>query len=119
MSSRPAGWDFTAPQTGDYTLALTSMGSAWLWLDGQLAVDAGAPHPTRVDASAPLHLVAGEPHTVRIDYAATMIANWLELGDVQLGWTHPAEVLSPAMQEAVALARDADVAVVFHRVCRV
>jgi beta-glucosidase len=45
-----------------------------------------------------------------------MIANWLELGDVQLGWTHPADALSPAMQEAVALARDADVAVVWARV---
>ena len=113
-----ARWTGTliAPQTGDYTLALTSMGSAWLWLDGQLVVDAGAPHLTRVDTSAPLHLVAGEPRTIQIDYAATMIANWLELGDVQLGWTHPAEALSPAMQEAVALARDADVAVVFARV---
>ncbi len=115
ISARWTG-TFTAPQTGDYTLALSSMGSAWLWLDGQLAVDAGAPHPTRVDTSAPLHLVAGEPHSIQIDYAATMIANWLELGDVQLGWTHPAEALSPAMQEAVALARDADVAVVWARV---
>ncbi len=114
ISARWTG-TFTAPQSGEYTLALTSMGSAWLWLDGQLVVDAAAPHLTCVDVSAPLHLVAGEPHTVQIDYAATMIANWLELGDVQLAWTHPAEALSPAMQEAVALARGADVAIVLAR----
>jgi beta-glucosidase len=45
-----------------------------------------------------------------------MHANWLEFGHVQLGWTHPGDAYAPAIQEAVNLARTADVAVVFARV---
>jgi beta-glucosidase len=106
----------TTPQTGEYRLALTSAGSAKLWLDGELRIDAFEPHLVRVDWSPPLQLEGGQPHAIQIDCASTRHANWIELGDIQLGWTHPDEAYSPAMQEAIILAREADVAVVFARV---
>jgi beta-glucosidase len=106
---------FTAPKTGEYTLALTSLGSARLWFDEQLIIDASEPHRLRVDASAVLHLVAGEPHALKVEYASTTRSDGLELGDVQLGWTHPVGAVPAAMQDAASLAAGADVAVVLAR----
>ncbi|MGQ0602896.1 MAG: glycoside hydrolase family 3 C-terminal domain-containing protein, partial [Anaerolineales bacterium] len=115
LSARWTG-TITAPQTGEYRLTLASMGSARLWLNGQLLIDAVEPHPMRVDWSPPLQWESGQPHTLQIEFTSTAHANWVELGDIQLGWTHPDEAYSPAMQNAVALARQTDVAVVFVRV---
>jgi hypothetical protein len=91
------------------------MGSARLWLDKQLLIDAAEPHPMRVDNTPTLHLAGGQPHALRIEYASTRHANFIESGDIQLGWTHPAEVYPPAIREAVALAETVDVAIVFAR----
>jgi beta-glucosidase len=106
----------TAPQTGEYRLALTSMGSSRLWLDGQLLIDAIEPHPVRVDWSPSLEWESDQPHTIQIEFASTAHANFIEPGDIQLGWTVPDDAYSPAMLEAIALARQTDVAVVFARV---
>jgi beta-glucosidase len=114
LSARWVG-TITAPQTGDYRLSLTSLGSARLWLDGRLAIDVTEPHLLRIDSTPDLPLVAGEPHTLQIEYASTRPANWLEFGDVQLGWTHPADAYAPAMLEAAALARRADAAILIAR----
>src|SRR6266702_6053922 len=114
----------TAPATGQYTLSLTHLGTVRLFLDGQLLIeDAGITLGTQ---SVTLHLVAGQPHTLRIDYAAdrpeqyTPVPGELSIAavigsNVRLGWEHPEDAIPPAMQEAAALAKRADVAVVIVR----
>jgi beta-glucosidase len=114
----------TPPTTGNYTLSLTHLGTARLYLDGQLLID--DPGITLVTQSVTLHLVAGQPHALRIDYAAdrpeqyTPIPGVLSISavigsKVRLGWEHPDDAVPPAMQEAAALAARSDVAVVVVR----
>ncbi len=119
----------TAPATGDYTLSLTHLGTARLVLDGQRLID--DPGVALSTHSATVHLVAGEPHALHIDYAAdrpeqgvpgTGAADYgggggggLVGAKMRLGWEHPAEALSPLIQEAAALAARSDVAVVVVR----
>ena len=65
------------------------------------------------ESTATLSLQAGEQHEIAIEYRATRPFTGLEPASLQLGWTHPANAYSPDMQDAVELARDSDVAVVF------
>ena len=114
----------TVPTTGNYTLSLTHLGTARLYLDGQLLIeDAGITLDTR---SVTMHLVAGQPHALRIEYGADRPEQHTPLpGEVstagmigtmiRLGWQHPADAIPPAMQEAAILARSSDVAVVVVR----
>src|SRR5947209_2820748 len=114
----------TAPTTGNYTLSLTHLGTARLYLDGQLLID--DPGSTLGTQSVTLHLIAGERHTLRIDYAADRPEQYTPVpgevstagligSKVRLGWEHPADLVPPAMQEAAALAAGSDVAVVVVR----
>ena len=114
----------TPPTTGNYTLSLTHLGTARLYLDGQPLID--DPGITLVTQSVTLHLVAGQPHVLRIDYAAdrpeqyTPVPGALSIAaligsKVRLGWEHPDDAVPPAMQEAAALAARSDVAVVVVR----
>ncbi|HLJ34782.1 MAG TPA: glycoside hydrolase family 3 N-terminal domain-containing protein, partial [Ktedonobacteraceae bacterium] len=58
----------TVPTTGNYTLSLTHLGTARLYLDDHLFIkDAGITLDTR---SVTMYLVAGQPHALRIEYAA-------------------------------------------------
>ncbi len=114
----------TAPTTGNYMLSLTHLGTARLYMDGQLLIeDPGITLETR---SVTMHLVAGRPHALRIEYAADRPEQHTPLpgeastsgmigSKVRLGWQHPADALPPAMQEAAVLARLSDVAVVVVR----
>jgi beta-glucosidase len=122
--SVPWTGSLTAPATGNYTLSLTHLGTARLFLDGQLLID--DPGITlRVDRVT-RHLEAFEPHELRIDYAADRHEQAVPAPGVQggfaligakvrFGWEHPPGVISPAMQEAAALAGRSDVAVVVVR----
>jgi len=111
-----------APVTGDYTLSLTHLGMARLFLDGRLLIDdPGIALETR---SVTLSLVAGQPHALRIDYAADrpeqatpelLSMTGLIGSKVGLGWEHPSNVVPAAVQDAAALARRSDVAVVVVR----
>ena len=114
LSARWTG-TFTPPTNGVYRLTLSSLGSARLWLDDQLLIDASEPHLYRVDSTPDLLLMGGKPHTLQVEYASTWHANWLEVGDIQLGWTHPPEAYSPAVLEAAELAGRTDVAIVIAR----
>jgi beta-glucosidase len=112
------------PTTGSYTLSLTHLGTARLYLDGRLLIeDPGITLETR---SVTMHLVAGQPHALRIEYAADRPEQHTPLpGEVstagmigtkvRLGWQHPADAIPPAMQEAAALATRSDVVVVVVR----
>src|SRR5205814_3859470 len=114
----------TVPVTGEYTLSLTHLGTAHLYLDGQLLIhDPGITLGTR---AVTLQLVAGQPHTLQIDYAAdrpeqhTPVAEEISTSaligsKVRLGWEHPANAIPSAMQEAASLAARSDVAVVVVR----
>jgi beta-glucosidase len=73
-----------------------------------------------------LHLVAGQQHELRIDYAADRpeqeasipgeLSMFTLIGTkVRFGWEHPVEAIPPAIQEAAALARQSDVAVIVVR----
>ena len=112
----------TAPVTGDYTLSLTHLGMARLFLDGRLLID--DPGITLETQSVTLPLIAGQPHALRIDYAAdrpeqatpTQLSMTGLIGSkVRFGWEHPKDVVPSAMQEAAALARRSDVAIVVVR----
>jgi len=114
----------TVPTTGEYTLSLTHLGTARLYLDGQLLID--EPGITLETQSVRLHLVADQPHALRIDYAADRPEQYTPVpgevstsgligSKVRLGWEHPADMVPPAMQEAASLAARSDVAVVVVR----
>src|SRR5258706_7281776 len=107
----------TVPITGEYTLSLTHLGTARLYLDGQLLID--DPGVTLQTQSVTLSLEAFQPHALQIDYAADRPEQVAPEGismtsvtgsQVCLGWKHPAGVIPPAMQEAAALAGRSDVA---------
>jgi beta-glucosidase len=116
--------NLTALATGEYTLSLTHLGTARLFLDGRLLIDdAGSTLGTQ---SVTLQLVAGQPYALRIDYAAdrpeqyTPVPGELSIAavigsKVRFGWEHPADAIPSAMQEAAALAARSDVAVVVVR----
>jgi beta-glucosidase len=93
-----------APVTGDYTLNLTSRGSASLYLDGTRLIRGSGGFPAST-ASATVHLDAGVPRQLQVDYAGG--------STIELGWTAPAGADDPEIAQAVAAARAAKVAVVF------
>ncbi len=114
----------TAPATGDYTLSLTHLGTARLYLDDQMLID--DPGMTLETQSVTLHLVVAQPRALRIDYVADRPEQRTPVpGDtstvgmigskVRFGWEHPADALPSAMREAAALAGRSDVAVVVVR----
>jgi beta-glucosidase len=123
MSVRWTG-SLSAPATGNYTLSLTHLGTARLFLDGQLLID--DPGLSLRIESVMRHLVAGEHHALRIEYAADRpeqrapvpgeLSTFALIGaKVRFGWEHPSDVIPSSMQEAAALARKSDVAVVVVR----
>ena len=103
------------PATGDYVLSLTGWGDATLSLDGTAIIDMTGEDGRRVVDSAALHLVAGQRYALHIDYRATRPLTGLQPGTLLLQWRTPAAVRSPGIRQAVAAARDADVAVVYVR----
>src|SRR4051794_5455177 len=93
LSARWTG-SFIAPATADYKLGLTARGDATLWLDGsQLVTHTG----DLSSVSQTVRLVAGQPHSIRIDYSAPQL-NTYQGGQVRFFWTHPEDVLTPAMR---------------------
>jgi beta-glucosidase len=116
--------NITVPATGDYTLSLTHLGTARLYLDGELLIDDAG--NTMATHSVTMHLLAAQPHALRIDYAADRPEQRTPIpGDpstvgmigskVRLGWEHPTDAIPSAMREAAALARQSDVAIVVVR----
>jgi beta-glucosidase len=125
----------TIPASGDYLLSLTSLGSARLYLDGQLLIDASRSEVEKAaDSSrwipqfvewggwgaqvhtATLPLIAGEVHTVGIEYAADLPEqSWIYGAQVRFGWQPPADVVAPWIAEAAARAGRSDVAIVVVR----
>jgi beta-glucosidase len=108
----------TPEVTGRYTLALTHFGSASLFVDGRRVTSGRG---TRLDTeTVRLDLRAGRAYDVRIDYAADApnqccVTDQREGPTVRFGWVPPRDTASPAIRQAVDLARRSDVAVVVVR----
>jgi beta-glucosidase len=105
----------TAPATGDYVLSLTGWGDAALSLDGTTIIDMTGQNGRRVIDSPTLHLVAGTRHALHIEYRATRPLTNLQPGSLLLQWKTPSGVQAPGIAQAVAAARNAEVAVVYVR----
>ena len=127
ISARWTG-SLVPPASGTYTLALTSLGSARLWVDERLVIDApwpGAPgrdieHLWTGDGAqirtASLGLTVGVPVSIRVDYAGDLADMFfVHNAQVRLGWLPPAGVALPDIAAAAAIAAECDVAVVVAR----
>ena len=123
LASAPmsAVWTGTvvAPATGDYTLTMSHLGTARLYIDGTL-VTTGAATPFTTDSAA-INMAAGQRVPIRVEYTTDAPDQFNGgLNDqpgamMRLGWTTPENVLPPLMQEAVTAAASASVAVVVAR----
>lgn len=104
--------------TGRYTLSLTHLGEATLYVDGEPVLsDAGTELGTQ---TYPVSLTAGESYDIRIDYSANAPNQCCASNDhagptIRFGWVPPAEISTPQIQQAVDAARGADAAVVVVR----
>ncbi|MBJ6362233.1 glycoside hydrolase family 3 N-terminal domain-containing protein [Paenibacillus sp. GCM10012307] len=89
-------------QTLDGYIGTVSQDSMRLWLDGQLIID-GWGQGKSARKSVPVTFEAGKAYDVRVEYCKD--TNGVE---IMLGWSHTAE----GIQQAVAIASQADVAIV-------
>ncbi len=126
----------SVPATNDYTLALTSLGTARLFVDDRLLIDIAARAPSSEPSEPRLgsgpgssmagsavkvqtevaHLVAGERYAVRIEYVADAPEQtFFKEAMLRFGWQPPDEVLAPSMATAAELGRQSDVAIVVAR----
>src|SRR5699024_2061774 len=107
-----AAWTgtLTPPATGRYTFAPTGDGGSRLYLDGKLVVDNWGDH-ARATKTGTVELTAGRPVAIRVEF-------YDQAGEasVRLGWRRPGEnrlLRQARLRQAVDLAADSDVAVVF------
>jgi beta-glucosidase len=109
----------TPAETGDYTLALSHLGTARLYIDDvEIINNPGAEYTT---STATVPLVAGQSYDVRIEYVADAPNRFAGgLNDapfpmIRFDWRPPSNTAVPGIQQAVEAAQDADVAVVVAR----
>ncbi|UQN09160.1 glycoside hydrolase family 3 protein [Deinococcus sp. QL22] len=118
----------TASTTGEYTFALTCVGTGRVFLGDEQLIEvlSARPIPTTADAEwdgtgaqvveTTCTLTAGQAVRVQVDYAVDAPEQYFLYGaQVRLGWRPPAGTLTPAVEQAARLAREADVAVVIAR----
>jgi len=98
---------FIAPVTDAYTLVVSSDDGSRLYVDGDLVIDNWGDH-AEFPKTCRMPMQAGQSYAVKIEYYETM-------GDacVRFAWEAPGEkVPEPSIEDAVALARDADAAII-------
>jgi beta-glucosidase len=110
-----ARWEgfFWAPKDGEYQFSLMASGAMKLMLDGKTLIsNDDQPRPVRMglfggagEHTAKIVLQAGKPYPIRMDY----VQGRLPLHFLRFGVRQP----TGAIEEAVRIARDSDVAVVF------
>jgi beta-glucosidase len=106
----------TVPTSGSYAFSLAGWGDARLWVDDVEVAHLDSYGRQRHVDTEPMSMQEGSQHTIRVEYRATGDrAGGLEIGAVQLGWSHPDDAYSPAVKAAAELAGQSDVAVVFAR----
>ncbi|HHV56056.1 MAG TPA: hypothetical protein GXX55_11530 [Firmicutes bacterium] len=98
-----------APVTGEYEFGTTSDDGARLWVDGKLVINNWSDHAATTSV-AKIQLEGGKSYTIRLEYYENQ-------GDavIQLGWKTPLaqDEMDPDIVEAVELAKQADVAIIF------
>ncbi len=111
---------WTAPETGSYTFILTAVGRARWWLDGEKMLDwwdiTDFNHPQNfvgieaetITRAVEVHLEAGKTYDFKVEYASLPGGRWRT---VRLGCLPPQP--NDPIGDAAALAKDADVAIVF------
>jgi beta-glucosidase len=114
----PAGWTgsratwagtFTPPRSGRYTFSLAGTGSASMSVDGHAVVSDLLAHDSGT-WSGSVVLSAGEPYQIAIDWQPVSDATNLNVPSVlDVGM----EYVGDAIDQAVAIARSSQVAVVF------
>ena len=107
------------PSTGEYTLSLTHLGTARLFVNGTQLIN--EPANTLATQEVQVPLTAGTPAAVRVEYT-TDAPNQFNGGFndqpgavARLGWTPPEGVVAPSITAAAQAAAAADVAVVVAR----
>jgi beta-glucosidase len=109
----------TPTQTGDYTLAMSHLGTVRLFVNGDELIDDPGTQDTTSTATLPL--VAGRPYAIRIEYvpdAPNTFAGSLNDAPfpmIRFDWTPPSDAAVPGIQQAAEAAAGADVAVVVAR----
>ena len=68
FSARYTGY-LRVPQSGEYTLVLTSSNCSRLWLDGDMVVDNWGAHEEQHSAEVTLQLIQNRDYALRVDYA--------------------------------------------------
>ncbi|WP_101523251.1 beta-glucosidase [Nocardioides houyundeii] len=104
--------------SGRYTLSLTHLGAATLYLSGERVLN--DPGTTLNVQRVPVDLTAGQSYDVRIDYSADAPNQCCPVTDrpgptIRFGWVPPVDAATPQMQRAVEVARAVDTAVVVVR----
>ncbi|MFC4402256.1 beta-glucosidase [Gracilibacillus xinjiangensis] len=113
MSARWTG-QFTVPESGEYTLSLSSLGTGKLYIDDELVIDNQSKKLTT--SKKTLSFVEGEQHNVRIEYSTGDSGGQQDFGGIiRFGWEPPNGAVDTKMQEAIDLAEKSDVAVVVTR----
>ena len=117
--SRRFSGTLTPAETGDYTLALSHLGTVRLYVDDVEVIDDPGTEFTTSTTTVPL--VAGQSYDIRIEYVADAPNTFAGgLNDapfpmIRFDWTPPSSAAVPGIRQAVDAARAADVAVVVAR----
>lgn len=104
----------TAPVDGTYGLAVTTTGTAVVFLDG-VPVLTTTPSAGPTTTSVPVDLAAGVGRDLRVEYVNNGPGGTDAGAVFQLGWTPPEGVVAPQAQAAADLARSSQAAVVVVR----
>lgn len=100
---------FIPEVTANHTFICSSDDGSWLWINGELIIDNGGQH-AEIQKSATIPMTAGKEYDIKIEY--------YEGGGgavMRFGWVNPNpsdEEKMPTIEEAVAAAKNADVAIV-------
>jgi beta-glucosidase len=106
----------TAPTTGTYELAVTTTGSAVVYLDDEAVLTATASgNSTPTTTTAAVDLEGGVARDLRVEFVNNGPGGTDAGAVFQLGWTTPEGVVAPQAREAAALARSSQAAVVVVR----
>ncbi|MFC0712991.1 beta-glucosidase [Cellulomonas biazotea] len=104
----------TAPVDGTYELAVTTTGTARVFLD-DVEVLSPEPASTPTTSTYTVDLVAGTAYDLRVEYVNDGPAGTDAGAVFQLGWTPPDGVVAPQALAAADLARSSQAAVVVVR----
>ncbi len=99
---------FTAPESGAFNLNLSSVGKSRLFVDGKEIINLWDKPQEQGGETVPIGLRAGQAHQITVEYACEPGSRWRNL---RIGCA--AQIPADSIQQAVALAKRSEVAIVF------